>query len=986
MLNEVTLESATDIIQRFWDIESYGTVPKDDVSAMTVEDKRSVEILKQTTFKSGNHYITGLLWKESNSILPNNKSLALSRLYNLERKLAKHPQIRQMYTETMKEYIKKGYARKLSDKKANTVSPRTNYIPHHSVTNINKPNKLRIVFDAAAKFSNTSLNQHLLKGPDLLNSLVGILLRFREGQYAIIGDIEAMYHQVKVLKEDTDSLRFLWRENFNASIDEYIMCVHIFGKVDSPCCANWALKRTAIDNKPKFSLRAIEAVLEHFYMDDYLDSFPDLEAAIKVIVEVIQLLKLGGFNLTKFVSNNSEIDKYTRQQSSTAKDLVNLDLDETPIERALGVLWDPKQDVLKIKTVNKEVPNTKRGILSFVSSIFDPLGILSPSLIEPNQIIQDLWKQNVDWDEQIPADILQRWQKWKGTLKKLESVKISRWYHTSPNDTIELHIFSDASSIAYGAVSYLRISRPDVIYCNFILGKSRLAPVRNKTMTIPRLELQAAVLASRLKTTILSELKLKVNQVFLWSDSSTVLKYIKNEKVNFGQYIMHRSNEIRNNSNPQDWRYVPSDLNVADDCSRGVKFNDLSNNHRWITGPSFLYQQTIEFEQDLITCFGSNEIIDAPINVNLHYPLEDTSLSERQSNYTQIVTLPFNWEYYSSWDKLTRHVALIIKIKRNWLASKRSTQKQNFKFVSVSELHESGLNILRFCQSEPFCKRNPVPKNSTILSLEPAFTDNLLRVGGRLKSTELSLKCHSQIIIDKNHPLAALLIKYHHEINLHSGREQTLSSIRKKYWITSCRGLIRVLKNCSSCKRRSAKPQQPFMSNIPIDRIAVNEKPFSNTGVDYFGPIIIKLNKRTRSTQPTAKRYGVLFTCLTTRGVHLELATDITTDAFILALRRFIARRGHVKILRSDNGSNFIGAEKELKHALTCIDQNKVAQTLSKQHIQWKFNLPVSPWMGGVWEALVKTVKRALRTITRERLFTEDALTTFLCEVESIVN
>ena len=176
------------------------------------------------------------------------------------------------------------------------------------------------------------------------------------------------------------------------------------------------------------------------------------------------------------------------------------------------------------------------------------------------------------------------------------------------------------------------------------------------------------------------------------------------------------------------------------------------------------------------------------------------------------------------------------------------------------------------------------------------------------------------------------------------------------------------------------------MSTIPIDKVAVNEKPFFNTGVDYFDPIIIKLNKRTRSTQPRAKRYGVLFTCLTTRGVDLELATDMTTDVFILALRRFIARRGHVRILRSANGSNFIGAEKELKNALTCIEQNKVAQTLSKQHIQWKFNPPVSPWMGGVWEALVKTVKRALRTITRERLFTEDALTTFPCEVKLIVN
>ena len=414
--------------------------------------------------------------------------------------------------------------------------------------------------------------------------------------------------------------------------------MHIFGKVDSPCCANWALKRTVIDSKPKFSSRAIEAVLEHFYVDDYLDSFPGLAEAIKVILEVVQLLKLGGFDLTKFVSNNLEIDKYTRQESPTAKNLVNLDLDETPIERALGVLWDPKQDVLQIKTVSKEVPNTKRGILAFVSSIFDPLGILSPSLIEPKQIIQDLWKQNIGWDEQIPAEILQRWQKWKSTLKKLESVKISRWYHTSPNDTIEIHIFSDASSIAYGAVSYLRISRPNAIYCSVILGKSRLAPVKNKTMAIPRLELEAAVLASRLKTTILSELKLKVNQVFLWSDLSTVLKYIKNEKANFGQYIMHRSNEIRNNSNPHDWRYIPSDLNVADDCRRGVKFNDLSNNHRWITEPSFLYQQAIiEFEQDLVTCFGSNEIIDSAINVNLHHPLEDASLSERQLSYAQIV-------------------------------------------------------------------------------------------------------------------------------------------------------------------------------------------------------------------------------------------------------------------------------------------------------------------------------------------------------------
>ena len=255
----------------------------------------------------------------------------------------------------------------------------------------------------------------------------------------------------------------------------------------------------------------------------------------------------------------------------------------------------------------------------------------------------------------------------------------------------------------------------------------------------------------------------------------------------------------------------------------------------------------------------------------------------------QIVTLPFNWEYYSSWDKLTQHIALIIKIKGNWLTSKHSTQKPNFKFISINELHESELNILRFFQKGSFQKEilhlqkgNPVPKKSTSHSLNPTFTDKLLHVGGCLKSSELSLKCHTQIIINKNHTLTALLIKYHHETNLHPGREQTLSSIRKKYGIISwCRLIQRVLKNSSYCKWRLAESQQPFMSRIPNYRIAVNEKPFSNTRVDYFGPIIIKLNGHKCTTQPTTNRYRVLFACLTTSEVQSELATDMTMDKYI---------------------------------------------------------------------------------------------------------
>ena len=148
--------------------------------------------------------------------------------------------------------------------------------------------------------------------------------------------------------------------------------------------------------------------------------------------------------------------------------------------------------------------------------------------------------------------------------------------------------------------------------------------------------------------------------------------------------------------------------------------------------------------------------------------------------------------------------------------------------------------------------------------------------------------------------------------------------MRQRFWIPSCRGVInKALKQCSCCKRRRDKPRQPFMSNIPSDPLAVNEKPFSNSGVDYVGPILIKPSRRTRLNPGSAKRYRVLFTCLTTRAVHLELTHDMSTDAFLLALRRFISRRGFVKVLRSDNGSNFIGAEKELKQALKQLSHDK---------------------------------------------------------------
>ena len=350
---------------------------------------------RTTTHVSNNHYTIGLLWKDSDVTLPNNRPLAVSRFLSLENKLNKKSELKKPYTDTIRDYTNKGHATKLTPENAKLTSKITNYIPHHAVFNINKPSKLRVVFDAAAKYCGTSLNENLIKGPDLLSSLIGIILRFRINEFAVMGDIEQMFHQVNVPTTDRDALRFLWRDNVEHIIEDYIMNVHLFGKKDLPCCSQWTLKQTVLEKGCKYPQRVSDAILEHFYVDDYLDSFVSEQEAIDTVYKIRELLSSRGFNLTKFLSNSHKILKSLPNSILLSK-LVDLDLNKIPLERALGILWDPNEDVLKVKVLYKEVPNTKHGILSFTSSIFDPLGMISPAILEPKLLIQELWKRNID--------------------------------------------------------------------------------------------------------------------------------------------------------------------------------------------------------------------------------------------------------------------------------------------------------------------------------------------------------------------------------------------------------------------------------------------------------------------------------------------------------------------------------------------------------------------------------------------------------------
>ena len=454
-------------VENWWKTESFGIKFNRDVPRST-EDERALKHLEETTnFRAHlGHYETGLLWKDEEVMLPNNRPMAEKRLTYLEQSLDKDSERAKAYYDTVDTYIAKGYARKLSPTEIAAKEPKnTWYLPHHAVTNPNKQGKVRVVFDAAASYKGTSLNDQLVTGPDLQNSLVGVIMRFGLHAVAMIADIEAMFFQVLVIEKDQPSPRFLWRgPNRDHPPDVYQMQAMIFGAKSSPTSANDCLKRIAIDNQNTSSEETTSTVLRDFYMDDLLRSLPSEDETAQLALQLIELLSRGGFRLTKFMSNSryvlTQLPPKDILSSPGISQPFDLDLDSLPVERALGVLWNVEQDTLEIKVVPKQLAPTKRGILKQISTIFDPPRLVAPFVLRAKLILQELWRLGFDWDKPISGPLIDAWEAWKAELPLLVTLSVPRCYHFNQPSAqyvgAQIHVFADASEVAFGAAAYWR--------------------------------------------------------------------------------------------------------------------------------------------------------------------------------------------------------------------------------------------------------------------------------------------------------------------------------------------------------------------------------------------------------------------------------------------------------------------------------------------------------------------------------------------------
>ncbi|XP_043246524.1 uncharacterized protein LOC122394039 [Amphibalanus amphitrite] len=998
ILSGVTSSSATDSGTKVYrtsvnDIEDmiqgmYDREYEENLNSMkrglSEEDKKWLTVMEASKKVDRGHYQFSIPLKDEDVVLPNNRVLAERRLTSLGRRMKNDVEFAEQYRDSVEEMIDKGYAEPVPVADIHRDDGRVNYLAHHGVRHASK-NRIRVVYDCAMKYGGVSLNDCLLQGPDMTNSLLDVLMRFRMERVAFMADVESMFNQVRVPESERDLLRFLWWRDGrpDSGVVEYRMTVHIFGAKSSPSVACYALRETATDFAEEVSPEAVKTVNSNFYVDDVLKSTDDADMAISLAHDLKTLLEKGGFSLKKFTSNSSAFMSsiQTGDRSKAMQTCTGVG-ESLPEERALGVVWDTENDLLRVSinaTSLRAKPLTRRGILSAVSSIYDPLGLVSPTIICGRKILQDLCRTREIWDKEIPAQQRSDWMKWLSHLDATQDLCVPR--HLKPAEfggmaTLQMHHFSDASEWAYGTVTYARFTdQQGDVHVAFVKGTSHLAPL--KKITIPRLELMAGVTAVRVRLLIEDAMELgSETEHFFWTDSTTVLAYVQNTATRFHTFVSNRLAIIHDGSKTENWRFVRGEENPADDSSRGVQ------SERWLSGPAFL---RLPEEQWPMMPPTKVKIAEEDPEVKKVKVCAMKVSEEKMKDPIEVLI-----RHYSKKQALLRAVAWLLKVKKR--LQERATKSQGRETerpsrLQLIDLEEAENCVVRWVQEQSFpdeleTLRNGKEVKGALSKLNPFLSDGILRVGGRLKNADVTL--------DQKHPIvlpdcyfAELTVQQVHEKVGHSGRQHVLAEIRRRFWIVKGNSIVRrVIGRCLGCRRRHRPPESQKMADLPSDRVTAEEPVFTRTGVDYFGPFFVRQGRK------QVKRYGVVFTCLAVRAVHIEVAENLSGDSFLCALRRFVARRGHVKVLRSDKGTNFVGASRELREELEKLRANEdvLHRTLLNQGVEWKFNTAAASHHGGVWERQIRSIRRILGSLLDSQTFTEETLLTLLCEVEAILN
>ncbi|UYV64217.1 hypothetical protein LAZ67_2007061 [Cordylochernes scorpioides] len=670
-----------------------------------------------------------------------------------------------------------------------------NYLPHRPVLKDSHTTPIRPVFDASCKKKGLpSLNQCLKKGDNLIELIPDLLLRFRLGKYGIIADIRKAFLQIQVREEDREFLRFLWWKKDQKTLKFYRHCRVVFGLTSSPFLLAATIKYHL--SLPQFQdNRCAELLARSFYVDNCILSLSSTHDVKKFIKESSDIMMQAKFELRDGMWNEPGI---TEQ---------------------------------------------------------DPVSILAT--IKIKKMVQDAWKENKSWDEPLNEDRRVEFIKWRKQALELDQIKIPRWILPIKGKTT-LHVFCDASAIAYATVIFMRIENASVIVVRFVEARNRLATI--KRITIPRLELLACLIGARLLVHVLENLEESPEKIQCWTDSSPALYWIQQQE-NWAQFVSNRVKEITTLTKNEDWNHVAGEHNPADLPSRGESPSKFIKSGWW-EGPKWLQEKKEDW----------------PVS-KVQYDLEAIEEERRKTVVVGFVAKkPEENPWYLNLYEGKREVTLtqILRVIAWMLRFKPSEYKGDV--ISQEELDSAEKSLVKIIQSESIGEEDPKMKQLH------AFQDKegLWRVKTRIVNRNDDELFRLPILIPTNHPVTELIVKSVHEKMYHCGAQTLRSVLREKFWIPKARQLVRhVIHKCPRCRRFETKRVDVPEASLPQHRVR-DVVVFEVTGIDLGGPLYLEDGQ---------KVWFVIFTCGVYRAVHLELVTSLSTEALVGAVESWTPER-----------------------------------------------------------------------------------------------
>ena len=945
-------------LRRFWELEELPIrgVIADDPSEICFSEnyKRDVD----------GRFVVRLPFVRSDFDFSHSENFALTRFRSLEGRLSKSLELKARYSAFIDEYLSLGFVERVPENEY--WKEDAYYLPHHGVLRESSmTTKLRVVFDGtAAPAGRSSINSVLDAGSKLHNNLFVVLLRFRRHLIAFIADVEKMFCQIKINSCHRDYLRFFWRFDDDESISFLRLVSLPFGLKCSPFIAIRCLLELSKIYSSHYP-RACSLISERFYVDDLLAGADSVEDAVDLIAEVKMVCELGGFNLRKWSSNSKDV---LNTLEATSADYVHSFDASDEITKVLGLSWCRNSDEFFFSF--KGSPQgivTKRSILSQIAGVFDPFGWLSPIVVKGKILMQELWILKIGWDVEVPQALKSEWLELVDGLGCINKFRVHRFVGFSANS--RLFGFSDASEMAYGACIY-HVSGERV---SLIVSKSRVAPI--KTVSLARLELCGAVLCAKLMREISETMEIPLSCCYCFSDSEIVLAWLAKPGAHWKTFVANRVSVVHAVIPDCSWHRVTSKENPADIVSRGAFPSFLLDCTLWWNGPGWMLD------------FGPDSVEPS---------FFETSFDVRRIAVESYFSFPVFDELFARFSSFTKLINVFSRVRRFVSNCRIELAKRKLGPLSVEEVEESMVRLVIRIQEQSFpdsvrslLKNIPLSGRDPLISLHPFLDDQgVLRVGGRLQNSLLPFEVKHPMILPKKHPFVDLLLRYEHFRNNHIGPNGLIAIIRQRFWILNGKTVAKsAYRKCVVCFRFKPKRSTQLLGNLPRERTEV-VRPFFNVGVDLCGPFNVRPTKRRGNT--TQKCFVALFVCFSTKAVHLEVVFDLTSESFIAALRRFVARRGLPSVIFSDNGTNFLGTRNHLHEWYDIINsvdfKNKIYAELLRDQVQWRFIPARTPNFGGLWESNVKSFKSSLiKCVGNEKLSFEE-FQTLIIQVEATLN